>query len=182
MTRRGQVAAAVIGLAVILVIGLAIFFGRAGDQVASSGSSGEPTATAAATPSEASAIPTPRTTPPGTPAPIPSEAIASSASIDLPSAPPNATPTPSPQPGLWRIEGYVVDDDHAPLSGVCVVIGPLGCKPFSPHTDDQGHWFLDIAEGHTAFDFYFEMPGHQTVWWRVIPEGPTEFNVILAKG
>ena len=76
----------------------------------------------------------------------------------------------------------MVDEDGAPLENVCVVIGPNGCKPFSPHTDDRGYWSIDIAEGRPTFDFYFEIPGHNTVWWRVIPEGPTQFNVVLARG
>lgn len=92
------------------------------------------------------------------------------------------TATASPQPGLWRVDGYVVDEDGAPLAGVCVVIGPRGCQQWSPHTDDRGYWFIDIAEGHTIFDFYFEMPGKKTVWWHTIPEGPTEFNVKLVSG
>jgi len=76
----------------------------------------------------------------------------------------------------------VVDEDGAPIESACVVLGPNGCKPFSPKTDERGYWFIDIAEGHTTFDFFFEIPGHRTVWWRVIPEGPTQFNVVLAKG
>jgi hypothetical protein len=134
----------------------------------------------------ATSVPTPRTTPPGTPAPAPTQAITDSTPIDraqidkvVPGPP---TPTPSPQPGLWRIDGYVVDERGEPLSGVCVVIGPLGCRQYSPHTDDRGYWFIDIAEGHTAFDFYFEMPGKKTVWWHTVPVGPTEFNVKLADG
>ena len=115
-------------------------------------------------------------------APIPSSAIAASADIKTPPPHPNASETPAPDAGLWRIEGYVVDENGKPLENACVVIGPNGCKGFSPHTDDRGYWFLDIAAGRTTFDFYFEIPGHHTVWWRVIPEGPTQFNVILASG
>ena len=124
----------------------------------------------------------PRATPPGTPGPIPSQATAVSADIKIPPPPPNASETPAPEAGLWRIEGYVVDENGKPIENACVVLGPNGCKPFSPHTDDRGYWSIDIAEGHTTFDFYFEIPGHQTVWWRVIPEAPTQFNVILAAG
>lgn len=124
---------------------------------------------------------TPRTTPPGTPAPIPSEVTIASVPLDPRSTPPDATPTPTPQPGLWRIQGSVVDEDGRPLGSVCVVVGPHGCKPFSPHTDERGHWFLDIAEGTSTFDFYFELPGRQTVWWQVTPAGPIEHNVILRK-
>lgn len=85
---------------------------------------------------------------------------------------------------MWRIEGTVVDEAGDPLAAVCVVVGPHGCQPFSPHTDDSGHYFLDVAHSDitTQFDFYFEMPGHQTVWWQVTPNGHTEFNVVLRKG
>jgi len=145
-----------------------------------------PTVTPTAEPT-ASAEPTvtePPPTPVGTPAPIPSEAVdtAASASVTPPSPPPSATPTPSPQPGLWRVEGYVVDESGNPLKNVCVVVGPHGCQKYSPHTDDQGHYFLDVAASKditTAFDFYFEMPGRETVWWHFVPAGPIEFNVVL---
>jgi hypothetical protein len=153
----------------------------------------QPTVTVSATPSasavatassEASAAPTPRTTPPGTPAPTPEAALSDAASAEIKTTPaPPATPTPTPEQGLWRIQGYVVDESEQPLEGVCVVVGPHGCKPFSPHTDERGHWFLDVAAGQdTAFDFYFEIPGHKTVWWHSRPNGPVEFNVVLRKG
>jgi len=126
----------------------------------------------------------PPPTPEGTPAPRPSVAVdtATSASIEPPTPPQSATPTPSPQPGLWRVEGYVVDESGGPLKNVCVVVGPHGCQKYSPHTDVQGHYFLDVAANKdvtTAFDFYFEMPGHETVWWHFTPGGPIEFNVVL---
>ena len=76
----------------------------------------------------------------------------------------------------------MVDESGNPLKNVCVVVGPHGCQRFSPHTDDQGHYFLDVAANKdvtTAFDFYFEMPGHETVWWHFVPGGPIEFNVVL---
>ena len=130
-------------------------------------------------------VPTePPPTPEGTPAPKPSEAVdtAASASVSPPSPAAAATATPSPQPGLWRVEGYVVDESGNPLRSVCVVVGPHGCQKFSPHTDDQGHYFLDVAAAtdvKTSFDFYFEMPGRETVWWHFTPDGPIEFNVVL---
>ena len=130
----------------------------------------------------ATALPTPRTTPPGTPAPLPTAAVGQSADITTPTPAPNASPTASPEPSLWRLDGFVVDDEGAPLVSACVVIGPLGCKDWSPKTDDRGYYFIDVATGHTTFDIYFEMPGHKSVWWRVIPQGPTTFNVILPKG
>ena len=128
--------------------------------------------------------PTPVPTPSGTPAPVPSEATIESAEIVTPSPKPAATPIPTPDPALWRIEGTVVDEAGKPLEAVCVVVGPHGCQPYSPHTDENGHYYLDIAHSDikTMFDFYFEMPGHQTVWWQVTPNGPVVFNVVLHKG
>ena len=151
-----------------------------------------PTATATATPSAAetpqpsASAPVAVATPEGTPAPKPSEAVdtAASASVTPPSPPPSATPTATPQPGLWRVQGYVVDESGSPLKGVCVVVGPHGCQKFSPHTDEQGHYFLDVAASkdvNTAFDFYFEMPGRETVWWHFVPGGPLDFNVVLKR-
>jgi hypothetical protein len=143
-----------------------------------------PTPTAEVTQQPEVTAPVAVATPEGTPAPKPSEAVdtGASASVAPPSPPPAATPTPSPQPGLWRVEGYVVDESGNPLKNVCVVVGPRGCQKFSPHTDDRGHYFLDVAAAtdvNTSFDFYFETPGRQTVWWHFTPTGPIEFNVVL---
>jgi hypothetical protein len=181
---RTRWAIGIVAALLILLGTVALAFSGAGVvNVASA-----PTATADVTPS---AEATPQATPPeppptpaGTPAPKPSEAIeiGASASVSPPSPPAQATPTPSPQPGLWRIQGYVVDESGNPLKNVCVVVGPHGCQRFSPHTDEQGRYFLDIAAGidiKTAFDFYFEMPGRETVWWHFVPGAPLEFNVVL---
>ena len=107
-----------------------------------------------------------------------------SAEIQTRSPKPAATPIPTPDPATWRLEGTVVDEAGTPLQAVCVVVGPHGCQPYSPHTDENGHYYVDVAHGDitTKFDFYFEMPGHQTVWWQVTPNGPTVFNVVLRKG
>ena len=128
--------------------------------------------------------PTPVPTPSGTPAPAPSAVTVQTAEITTPSPKPAATPIPTPDPATWRIEGTVVDEGGSPLRAVCVVVGPHGCQPYSPRTDDNGHYYLDIAHSDikTMFDFYFEMPGHQTVWWQVTPNGPVVFNVVLRKG
>ena len=142
-----------------------------------------PTVAAATSQAEATA-PLAVATPEGTPAPKPSEAVDTAASVSVtpPSPPAAATATPSPQPGLWRVEGYVIDESGNPLKNVCVVVGPHGCQKFSPHTDEQGHYFLDVAAAtdvKTSFDFYFETPGRETVWWHFTPDGPIEFNVVL---
>ena len=169
----------------LLVIVLAIAALACGAPAASDPGPSETSSTAPSATSSvfvATAIPTPRTTPPGTPGPYPTAAIAQSANIKTPAPDPNARPTPSPDHQLWRIEGYVVDDGGKPLEAVCVVVGPVGCQSWSPKTDERGYWFIDVAVGHTLFDFYFTMPGHKTVWWRAIPERPMTFNVILPNG
>ena len=172
MTRRGLVAAAVI-IAATSCAATATSPSPSSSDVAAASPADSPTPTF--TP------PPPASTPEGTPAPHPAEVTVDSADIATPTPVPAATPTPSPQPGLWRIDGYVVDQNGAPLQSVCVVIGPRGCWPYSPHTDARGYWFIDIAEGHSGFDFYFELPGYDTVWWQTNPTGPTTHNVILAK-
>jgi hypothetical protein len=115
---------------------------------------------------------------------VPSEPTTVSVEVKTPSPRPAATPIPTPDPAMWRIEGTVVDEAGKPLEAVCVVVGPRGCQPYSPHTDENGHYFLDVAHGSvtTAFDFYFEMPGYKTVWWNMAPNGPAVFNVVLRKG
>jgi hypothetical protein len=159
---------------------------QANVPVANVDASATPTATASASaePGQETLPPTPEPTPSGTPAPAPSEATVESAEIKTPSPKPAATPRPTPDPATWRIEGTVVDEGGNPLRAVCVVVGPHGCQRFSPRTDESGHYYVDIAhsEIRTMFDFYFEMPGHQTVWWQVTPNGPTVFNVVLRKG
>ena len=153
-------------------------------NVATAPATATPTASVEPTPQPEATAPVAVATPEGTPAPKPSEAVdtAASASVTPPSPPPAATPTPTPQPGLWRVQGYVVDESGSPLKNVCVVVGPHGCQKFSPHTDEQGHYFLDVAASNdvlTSFDFYFETPGRETVWWHFTPTGPIEFNVVL---
>jgi hypothetical protein len=179
-------------IVVILLAGL-VPIGLSASGVARIGTSADspsptPTTSASAEPSpETTPPPTPRPTPEGTPAPNPSEPVGQGASVTFVPASPSAraTPTATPQPGLWRIEGYVVDENGSPLADVCVVVGPHGCHQYSLRTDEQGHYFLDVAQPiqgvHTTFDFYFQMPGRETVWWRVTPGGPVEFNVVLKK-
>ena len=90
-----------------------------------------------------------------------------------------ASATPTVEPGLWRIEGYVVNQSGKPVKDVCVWVGPNGCKQFSPHTDDRGHWQLDVAVGHATFDFTFEMNGYKTAKWSITPTGPLTYNLVL---
>ena len=145
-----------------------------------------PSVAAVATPTPEPTPFRPRATPPGTPAPRPSTFVTISASIPV-NLPPAPNPTATPEPGLWRLEGYVVDEAGKPIENVCVVIGPVGCQTYTTKTDERGHWFLDIASGpitpttQVNFDFYFEIPGRETVWLRMTPTSSTVFNLVLRK-
>ena len=145
------------------------------------------TPVAAATPGvEASATqPRVRSTPVGTAAPRPATFVTIAASVPV-SPPPAPRSSPTPEPGLWRLEGYIVDEQGKPIENVCVVIGPVPCAQYAPHTDERGHYFVDIAAAGTqtvllAYDFYFEIPGRQTVWLRMTPTGATTFNAVLKR-
>ena len=167
-------------LAVLLVIG-------GGVAVALGGSGGAPKPAANSSPTvEPSATPARvRATPPGTAAPRPPTFVGISASVPVsPPAAPRSSPTP--EPGLWRLEGYIVDEAGKPIENVCVVIGPVACAQYSPKTDERGHYFVDIAAVGSqtlllAYDFYFEIPGRQTIWLRMTPQGSTTFNAALKR-
>ncbi|MGH2379429.1 MAG: carboxypeptidase-like regulatory domain-containing protein, partial [Candidatus Limnocylindria bacterium] len=101
-------------------------------------------------------------------------------SAAVPSAPPPATPWPTPDPKVWRFEGRVVTEAGEPLARVCVVIGPLGCRQHGPHTDDQGRYYIDMPQNPTiVYELRFEKEGYGTVYYRMQPQGPTVFNVVL---
>ncbi len=147
----------------------------------------EPAPAAAATPTvEPSATPARvRSTPAGTAAPRPATFVGLEKSIPV-SPPPAPRSSPTPEPGLWRLEGYIVDESGKPIENVCVVIGPVGCAQYSPKTDERGHYFVDIAAAGTntvllAYDFYFEIPGRETVWLRMTPQGSSTFNAVLKR-
>jgi hypothetical protein len=166
-------------IAVLLVLGGAFAFAQAPKT--------GPTPTAVTSPTvepEATSF-RPRSTPFGTPAPRPATFVGISASIPV-TVPPAARSSPTPEPGLWRLEGFIVDEGGKPIENVCVVIGPVSCQQFSPHTDERGHYFVDIAAVGSQtllqdFDFFFEIPGRQTVWLRITPMGSTTFNAVLRR-
>jgi hypothetical protein len=173
---RVQIGAAVVVLVIVVAI-LAIALSPKAST----------TPVAAATPGvEASATqPRVRSTPVGTAAPRPATFVTIAASVPV-SPPPAPRSSPTPEPGLWRLEGYIVDEQGKPIENVCVVIGPVPCSQYAPHTDERGHYFVDIAAAGTqtvllAYDFYFEIPGRQTVWLRMTPTGGTTFNAVLKR-
>jgi len=174
---RVQIGAAVVGVVIILgvILALALSPKAATTPVAEASPAVEPSATP----------PRVRSTPVGTPAPRPATFVGIAASIPV-SPPPAPRSSPTPEPGLWRLEGYIVDETGKPIENVCVVIGPVPCAQYSPHTDERGHYFVDIAAAGTqtvllAYDFYFEIPGRQTVWLRMTPTGATTFNAVLKR-
>ena len=172
-------AAGAAGIVVVFIAALALIgAARNSAPIASSRPSAFPAAEPSATPIRV------RATPPGTPAPRPATFVGIAESVPVPSSIPKAPrATASPEPGLWRLEGYVMDETGQPIENVCVVVGPVGCQPFSPHSDERGHYFFDIAASTllTNYDFYFEIPGHQTVWLRMVPTGSTTFNAVLKR-
>ena len=55
-----------------------------------------------------------------------------------------------------------------------------GCKPFSPHTDDRGVWYIDLPQNSSiTYELRFELEGYTGVYYRTEPSGPTTFNVVL---
>jgi len=169
--RRIQAGAAVAAV-LVLVVALALATGRVGAGPAS------PTPVARATTGTATPMPTPSGT--LTPLTASPEPAASASSAPVASTQPPATPTPSPDPGLWRLEGAVVNDAGEPIPGVCVAIGPHGCLPGSPHTDDRGVYYIDFPQVPTIdYDLHFTKPGYQQYDVRLRPAGPAIFNVRL---
>jgi hypothetical protein len=175
---RVRIGAAAAAVVVIVGVIVAIALGSS-----SPATSARPNATATVEPS---ATPVKvRSTPVGTPAPRPGTFLTIAASVQV-SPPPAPRSSPTPEPGLWRLEGYIVDEGGKPIENVCVVIGPVSCQQFSPHTDERGHYFVDIAAAASqtvllSYDFYFEIPGRQTVWLRMTPSGSTTFNAVMKR-
>jgi hypothetical protein len=177
LDRRLLLAAGAVVMGVGVVAGVALSAPRA----ASVAPSASPTAMPTNTPFRA------RATPAGTPAPRPSTFIGLAASIPVPKTVPTPPlPTPTPEPGLWRFEGYVVDEDGKPIENVCIVLGPVPCAPYSPKTDERGHYHIDLAATPNAatpleFDVFFEIPGRETKWLRLVPTSSTVFNLMLRR-
>jgi len=173
---RVQIVAAV---AVVVILGAIVALAVSPRTGTTPVAASTPTAEPSATPARV------RSTPVGTPAPRPATFVGIAASVQV-SPPPAPRSSPTPEPGLWRLEGYIVDEAGKPIENVCVVIGPVPCAQYSPHTDERGHYFVDIAAAGSqtvllAYDFYFEIPGRQTVWLRMTPTGSTTFNAVLKR-
>ena len=166
-------------VAVLIVLGGVFAITRPAAPASTPVANATPTVEPPATPAKV------RSTPVGTAAPRPTNFVLISASVAV-SPPPPPRSSPTPEPGLWRLEGYIVDESGKPIENVCVVIGPVPCQQYSPKTDERGHYFIDIAAVGTqtvplTYDFYFEIPGRQTVWLRMAPTGSTTFNAVLKR-
>jgi hypothetical protein len=175
---RIQIGAAVVVVVVILAV---VFVSVPRTETSGSGTGAitSPAVEPSATP------PRVRSTPIGTAAPRPATFVTIAASVPV-NPPPAPRSSPTPEPGLWRLEGYIVDEQGKPIENVCVVIGPVPCAQYAPHTDERGHYFVDIAAAGSQtvllnYDFYFEIPGRQTVWLRMTPTGSSTFNAILKR-
>ena len=94
---------------------------------------------------------------------------------------PPSTPTPLPREGFWRLEGIVVDELGAPLEGVCIAIGPDGCRATSPKTDARGVYFFDFAPANVEYDLHYLKDGYTEVVRRLQLTGPTKLNVVLGR-
>jgi len=98
---------------------------------------------------------------------------------------PKPTPTPYPPPtveGLWRIEGTIIDETNKPIEGVCLAIGPVGCQPVSPHSDQGGKFYFDLPVANVDYDFHFTKAGYQQVDAKVHPTGPATFVYVMRRG
>ena len=102
--------------------------------------------------------------------------------IPIQPTPSPATPTPGMNPGTqYRIEGIVVDEVGAPVSDVCVEIGPNGCQPHSPRTDTRGIYFVDFPAAQVSYDLHFTKDGYKPYSTRLQPTQNQILNIVLAQ-
>ncbi len=95
---------------------------------------------------------------------------------------PPATPTPGIGPGAaYRMEGVVVDELGAPLSNVCIAIGPNGCQDHSPRTDTRGVYFIDFPAAEVDYDLHFTKDGYKEFDQRLRPTRSQVLNVVLGQ-
>ncbi len=74
---------------------------------------------------------------------------------------PTQTPIGTLAPGVWRLDGLVIDDAGKPLQGVCVGVGPAICTDVNPRTDSDGKWFIDIPKAAVDYEFHFTKVGYK---------------------
>jgi hypothetical protein len=86
------------------------------------------------------------------------------------------TPGPTIPAGHWRWSGSVIDENSAPLPGVCVHIGPGDCRFNSVRTDEQGRWVIDFPQVDVIYEFHFIKEGYQQVDETIRTQGPGELR------
>ena len=102
--------------------------------------------------------------------------------IPIPATQRPATATPGLGPGAaYRIEGIVVDSLGTPISDVCIAIGPNGCQPHSPRTDERGVYYVDFPPAQVAYDLHFTKDGYKEYATRVQPTANQVLNLVLAQ-
>jgi hypothetical protein len=93
-----------------------------------------------------------------------------------------ATATPGLGPGtVYRIEGVIVDELGAPLTDVCIAIGPNGCQEHSPRTDTRGVFFIDFPAAAVSYDLHFTKDGYKEIVKRLQPTQNQVLNLVLGK-
>jgi hypothetical protein len=102
--------------------------------------------------------------------------------IPIAATQPPATPTPGLNPGTaYRVEGVIVDELGAPLSDVCIAIGPNGCQVHSPRSDTRGVYFLDFPKAEVDYDLHFTKDGYKEFLQRLRPTQNQVLNIVLAQ-
>lgn len=73
-----------------------------------------------------------------------------------------ATPLPTIAPNFGRFSGRLTDvTTGKPIADGCVVIATGGsCQPFSPRTDADGFWWIDLPV-NVDWDFAWTKDGYQ---------------------
>jgi hypothetical protein len=102
--------------------------------------------------------------------------------IPIAATQPPATPTPGLNAGTaYRIEGVVVDELGAPLTDVCIAIGPNGCQVHSPRTDGRGVYFIDFPQALVDYELHFTKDGYKEFSQRLRPTQNQVLNIVLAQ-
>lgn len=78
---------------------------------------------------------------------------------------------------VWRVEGRVIDPQLKPVEGVCVAVGPNGCRPTNPRTDAGGNWFIDFPQVAVPYDLHFIKQGYKDVDYRLDIKGPQRIDI-----
>ncbi len=69
----------------------------------------------------------------------------------------------------------------APLTGVCIAIGPNGCQEHSPRTDARGVYYADFPAASVEYDLHFDLDGFKEFSQRIRPTQNQVLNIVLAR-